>query len=504
MKPRTTKNSYLAAIRLRRTDNSPDCHYAGPIDTPQGYQKFAIGERADGDTAAWLSFTGCLIAVFMQMVDGTIVTTALPSITADLSASPRAQLLVVSGYALAFACTLLTAARLGELLGRRRLFLAATAAFTAASVWCGISGSAAELVAARVVQGIAAAGMAAQTIAIATASFPRARLPQVFAVYGAVAGFAGMLGPILGGALVTADPFGLGWHAIFLINLPLGLVTFALALRYLRLGRPPQRERLDPGGAALSTASLFALLWALTDIQQHGWRPAPLALIAVAVGGVAAFLVQQRRAAARGNPLVRFDLFADRGFRLGSGLVTVFFGLFTAFVFAVSITLQEVLRFTPWRTGVLMTPFAVGACAGALASPMLVRRWGVRVLAAGIIGFGVCVAVGAVYLWLTAGAVSVPLVIGPVLLAGLGVGVFCVPLQPVMLSRLAQRQLDSASGLLPTIEQIGNALGLALLSAVFFRAHTLSGSVSMFTAIAVVAVATGVATLALPEPPDRR
>ncbi|NNH71359.1 MFS transporter [Nocardia uniformis] len=441
----------------------------------------------------------------MQMIDGTIVITALPSISADLAASRQAQLLVVSGYALAFACTLLTAARIGELVGRRTMFLASVVAFTVASVWCGMSGSAVELVTARVLQGIAAAGMAAQTIAIATASFPRRRHPQVFAIYGAMAGFAGMLGPILGGALVTADLFGLGWHAIFLINLPLGLIAFALVLRYLRLGRPAQRERLDLGGVALSTVSLFVLLYALTDIQQNGWRPGALALIGVAVGGAAAFCAQQRRKARDGSgALVRFDLFADRRFAIGSVLVTVFFGLFTAFVFAISVTLQDELGFSPWRTGLMMTPFAVGVCAGALLSPILVRRWGVRTLTAGITTYGVWVAIGAGYLYLTDGVVSTALVIGPVFLAGSSVGMFFVPLQPIMLSGLRQRQMDAASGLLPTIEQIGNALGLALLSAVFFRAHTLGGSVTMFAAIAAVAIAMGVLTLALPESAERR
>ncbi|MEU8897253.1 MFS transporter [Nocardia sp. NPDC048505] len=448
------------------------------------------------ERAAWLSFTGCLIAVFMQMIDGTIVITALPSITADLAASPRAQLLVVSGYALAFACTLLTAARIGQLIGRRTMFLAAVTVFTAASVWCGISSSATELVLARVVQGSAAAGMAAQTIAIATAGFPRHRHPRVFAIYGAMAGFAGALGPMLGGALVMADVFGLGWHAVFLINLPLGLIAIALVLRYLRPGRPERREWLDLAGAGLSTASLFALLYALTDIQQHGWRPGPVALIAGALAGGAVFVAQQRRGRA---PLARFDLFTDRRFAVGSALLTVFFGLFTAFVFAVSVTVQEVLGFSPWRTGLLMTPFAVGACAGALLSPMLVRRWGVRALVAGITMFGLWVGAGAGYLAVTGGAVSVALVLGPVLLAGMSVGVFCVPLQPIMLSGLEQPQMEAASGLLPTLEQIGNALGLALLCAVFFRAHTLAGSVTMFAALAAVALGLGLLTRALPE-----
>ncbi|WP_306365089.1 MFS transporter [Nocardia sp. CC227C] len=458
-----------------------------------------------GDAAAWAAFGGCLIAVFMQMIDVTIVNTALPAITTDLHASPGSRLLVVSAYSLAFACALLTAARLGERVGRRAMFLISVAAFTAASLWCGLSGSATELVIARVAQGIAGAGMAAQTIAILTAIFPRERHSLVFALYGAVAGFAGMLGPILGGALITVDPWGLGWHAVFLMNLPLGLLAFVLALRFLRLGRPARRERLDPVGTVLSSVSLFALLFALADIHQNGLRPSVAAVLVVAVLWAAIFLAQQRgRARHGGSPLLRFDLFTDRGFAVGALLVTVFFGLFTAFVFAVSITLQDELRFSPWLTGVLMTPFALGAGAGALLSPILVRRWGVRSLAVGIAGYGVCVAIGAAYLHLTAGQVSIPLAVGPVLLSGLGVGVFGVQLPPLMLAGLNRAQLDAASGLLPTIEQVGNGVGLALFSAVFFRAHSLAGSVTMFAAIAVVAIAMGALTLAMPGPAERR
>ncbi|MET8652617.1 MFS transporter [Nocardia aurea] len=464
----------------------------------------ASAETADGERAAWLAFAGCLIAVFMQMIDVTIVNTALPDITSDLHASRSEQLFVISGYSLAFACTLLVAARIGELTGRRAMFLVSVVAFTATSVWCGVSTSATELIIARVAQGISGAGMAAQTIAILTASFPRERHPQVFALYGATAGFAGMLGPILGGTLITLSPWGFGWHSIFLINLPLGLLALALALRYLRLGRPAERGRLDPVGAILSTVSLFALLGALADLQQNGWRPGPFAVAVGALGLGALFVGHQRLLDRRGRtPLVRLDLFTDRGFRVGSILVTLFFGLFTAFVYTISITLQDELDFSPLRTGLAMTPFALGAGAGALASPLLVGRWGVRVLAVGIASYGVCIAIGAAYLHITGGVVNLALAAGPVFLSGLGVGLFGVQLQPLMLAGLDQRRMDAASGLLPTIEQIGNGVGLALLSTVFFRAHTLGGSVTMLSAIAVVALGMGVLTLALPDTPAR-
>lgn len=343
--------------------------------------------------------------------------------------------------------------------------------------------------------------MAAQTIAILIASFPPNRHQQVFALYGATAGFAGMLGPILGGALVTADIGGLGWHSIFLMNLPIGVLAFVLGFKYLHLGRPLEHDRLDLGGVALSTVSLFALLAALADIQQNGWRPWPFGVIAAAFALGAVFFAYERRLVRRGgSPLVRLDLFADRGFAIGAALVASFFGLFTAFVFTVSITLQDELHWSALRTGVAMTPFALGAGTGAFASMWLVKRWGVRALAFGIAMYGCCVAIGAAYLRLTAGEVNLALALGPVFIAGFGVGLFGVQVQPLMLAGLEQRQMAEASGQLPTIEQIGNAVGLALLSVVFFRTHTLDGSIVMLTAIAVIAIAMAVPTLALPAP----
>lgn len=461
----------------------------------------ASGARTLGGAGAWLAFTGCLVSVFMQMIDVTIVNTVLPAITTDLRATSAQQLLIVSGYALAFACTLLPAARLGARIGRRRMFLLAVVAFTAASAWCGTSGSAGELVAARIVQGVAGAGMAAQTIAVLTALFPRNLHTTVFALYGATSGFAGLLGPILGGGLITADPAGLGWHSVFLMNLPLGLVAFALAWRYLRPAVPPQRAPMDPAGVALSAVTLFGLLYGLSEIHLHGWRPLPCLIVAASVVAGALTVGHERRADRRGaGPLIRPDLFADRGFAVGSIVVTGFFGLFTAFVFAISITLQDVLQFSPLRTGIAMTPFALGAGAGALVSPLLVKRWGVRVLAGGLVLYAACVLLGVAYVNLTDGRVNMLLCAAPVLLCGFGAGVFAVPLQPIMLAGLDDDQMAEASGVLPTIEQIGNGVGLALLSAAFFRAHTLGGSTVMLSAIAVVAVVLAVVTLALPDP----
>ncbi|TDP41378.1 MFS transporter [Nocardia ignorata] len=451
------------------------------------------------ELGAWLAFGACLIAVFMQMIDVTIVNTALPNLTADLGASRSAQLLVISGYALAFACTLLTAARIGAMVGRRMMFLVSVAAFTAASVWCGSADGAMELVIARVAQGAAGAGMAAQTIAILTAGFPRERHPLVFALYGGVAGFAGMLGPIVGGVLLTLDIGGWGWRSVFLINLPIGLFAFALAWKFLDRNRPEGRHRLDLVGAGLSGLGLFALIAGMAQIQQHGWRLDLVAVVGAGLALTAVFLAQQRRRTARGtSPLVHLELFGNNGFRVGSVLVGVFFGLFTAFVFAASITMQDVLGYSPLLTGMVMTLFALGAGAGAIGSLILVPRFDIWALAGGIALFGGCIGAGGVYLYLVDGVASALLCAGPVFAAGFGVGVFGVQLQPMMLSGLDADRMAEASGVLPTIEQVGNAVGLAVLTTVFFSSHSLGGAVMMMGAICGVALLLAALTSAMP------
>lgn len=413
---------------------------------------------------AWLALGACVLAVFMQMLDTTIVNTALPALAADLGASGSEQVMVVAAYSLAFACTLLTAARIGASYGRRRVFLGAVAAFVAASLWCGLAGSGAELIAARAVQGIAAAAMAAQTIAIVTACFPPARRTVAFALYGAAAGVAAMAGPLLGGVLVAADPAGLGWRAIFLINLPLGALGFALAYRALAAERG-ERAPLDPAGVLLATAGLLLLLFPpAIGHEQHR----PSALFGVMAAGVAllgCFVWQQRRA---GAPLLDTALFAERGFAAGAALTFGFFGLFAAFLFTVSVTAQTGLRLSALQTGLIMLPFAAGGALGAVGSPLLVRRWGSRALTTGLLLFGAGVALAALTLRPADAAIDTAPLIAPVFLAGAGMGLFAAPLPACAVAGLDERAAAAASGVVPTAQQLGTAAGLALGGVLFF------------------------------------
>ncbi|MQY29814.1 MFS transporter [Nocardia aurantia] len=533
---------------------------------------------------AWGALAACLLAVFVQMLDLTIVNTALPELTRDLSATGTVQLLVVTVYGLAFACTLLTAARLGERFGRRRLFLLGMTMFTVASLGCGLAGTPLELVAGRTAQGMGAAAMAAQTIAIMTAAFALRQRPLVFGIYGAVAGLAGLAGPLLGGAIVAANPFEWGWRAIFLLNLPIGAAALVVAARYLRAdsdretaacsrrisddrpGLPgnssaqrkhpdllpkrsfqraagvrrrtrlggnlardqfpdsshfeeadgvdrdehaagivrtlshclvrtveadgtnrtePERAAtvtdeaghdrgrggipIDRLGVALSTAGLLAVLFPLTTGQQAGWPPVTVAVLIAGVVVLCGFAWQQRWVARRGGaPLVTAEVFGDRGFGIGSVLLLMFYGLFAALLLTVSVTAQSGLGFSAWQTGRLMLPFALGALAAALTSPILVARCGSRALTIGITLFAAATAQLALTIRPSAGGIGTHASSWPILLAGVGMGWFAAPLPAVMVARLGERSTGVASGLAPTVQQLGSAIGAAALGSVFF------------------------------------
>lgn len=432
----------------------------------------AGGEHEDApveNRRAWAALAACLLAVFMQMLDLTIVNTALPVLARDLVATGSAQLLVVTVYGVAFACTLLTASRLGDRFGRRRLFLIGMTIFTASSLGCGLARLPGELVAGRVAQGLGASAVSAQTIAIVGAVFPARRRPLVFGVYGAVAGLAGLSGPLLGGLIVAVNPAGLGWRAIFLLNLPLGVAALALAGRYLDLGRAERTTRVDLAGAILSTVGVACVLYPLSTGRDSGWPPSSVGLLVAGVLVLTGFGWSQRRMTLRGGrPLICADVFGDRAFGVGSVLLLVFYGLFAALLFTVSMTTQTGLGWSAWRTARLLLPFALGALVAALTSPILLARCGSRALTAGIGLFALGVAQLALTVHPASGGVDARALSEPMLVAGAGMGWFAAPLPAVMVSGLGDGPTGSASGLAPTVQQLGSAIGAAVLGSVFF------------------------------------
>ena len=410
-----------------------------------------------------------LTAVFVQLLDVSIVNVAIPSIQADVGASFAAVQLVLAGYQLAFACMLITGARLGDIYGRKKLFMTGMATFTFASTLCGLAPDATTLVLARVLQGLGSGLMFPQVLAVIQVTVPPRDRGKAFGLFGATIGLATILGPLLGGLLIEANIFGSDWRAIFLVNIPVGLFALVAAARELPDSTSPDAPRLDLPGTLLITTGLFLLVYPLTEGREQGWPLWIYLMLAGSVPVLVAFVMLQRRKTRRGaDPLLLMTLFANRAFRAGLLLSGVFFLGIAPFFFVFSLYLQIGLGFSALHSGLTTLPFAIGSALASSRSDGLAKRLGTRVLA---LGSGL-LAVGMLGTVVVVHAVGVDLhawQIGPVLfVSGLGLGLFVAPLTNLVLAGITGRETGSASGVLSTTQQIGGALGVAVIGIVLF------------------------------------
>ncbi len=410
-----------------------------------------------------------LTAVFVQLLDVSIVNVAVPSIQTDLGASFSAVQLVLSGYQLAFACTLITAARLGDIHGRKKLFLTGMTVFTVASALCGLAPGPNALVLARVLQGFGSGLMFPQVLAVIQVTFEPRQRGKAFGIFGATIGLATILGPLVGGVLIKANLFGTDWRMIFLVNIPVGIGALVLAVRELPESRAPKAARLDLAGAALITVGLFLLVYPLTEGRTRGW-PLWLDLMLVAALPVLGAFValQRRKTRADDDPLLLMTLFGNVSFRAGVVLSTVFFLGVAPFFFALSLYLQVGLGFDALHAGLTTFPFALGSGFASARSDAVAKRLGRDVLTVGC----AVLAVGMVALILVLHGVGDGLhswQVAPVLIvSGLGFGLFIAPLTTLVLAGIQGREAGSASGVLSTVQQVGGALGVAVIGVVLF------------------------------------
>ncbi|HEX5506071.1 MAG TPA: MFS transporter [Thermomicrobiales bacterium] len=417
----------------------------------------------------WFTLAIVLGGTFMAFFDAFVVNVAVPTVQRDLRASFAEVQFVIAGYGLAYAVTLITGGRLGDIYGRKRLFLLGLAAFTACSALCGLAPTAALLVAARVAQGLAAALMAPQVLSVIQVTFPPAERSRALGVYGAVFGFAATAGQVLGGLIVRADLFGLTWRPVFLVNVPIGLATFAAAASLLAESRSATAPRLDLGGVGLLTLGLGLLAFPLIEGRNAGWPAwAPLGLLA-AGPVLAAFVAFERRETRRGGaPLVVLRLFRQRPFAVGLATFLMSNAAGSGFMFTVALHLQFGLRFSPFAAGLVIGPAAVGYFIAATLSVRLAPRLGARLVVWGIaLAIGVWVATIAVVV-LYRESLPGPLLALVLFGAGFGNGLASPPLAAVVLAGVGRDDAGSASGMLVTAQQIGGALGVALIGVVLF------------------------------------
>ncbi len=410
-----------------------------------------------------------LAATFMQLLDVSIVNVAIPAIQANLDASFGAIELVVAGYQLTFAVTLITASRLGDAYGRKRLFVVGMAGFTLASAICGAAPNSTALIIARLAQGLFSGLMFPQVLSIIQVSFEGELRSRVFGIYGAVIGLATVTGPLAGGLLIKANIWHLDWRLIFYVNVPIGLLALLGATRRLSESRSSQRPEVDYRGALIATTGLSMLIFPLLEGRELGWPAWMKVMAALSLLVLVVFGLQQVRASRRSKEtLVNVELVASRGFLSGLALFLVFFLGVAPFFFALLIFLQDGNGFTPLVAGLTSAPFAIGAILASLLSTRFRPSLAKVFMLAGSFLLIVAMVLLIVLLGNVAGQLSGYRLVPALLLAGVGLGLFVGPASALLMVRVKASQTGSASGLIATFQQIGGALGVALISLVFF------------------------------------
>jgi EmrB/QacA subfamily drug resistance transporter len=422
----------------------------------------------------WLAAAVLITGALMDMIDVTIVNVALPTIRRSLHTSSTQLEWVVSGYMLAFAAALIVAGTMGDRFGRRRVFLFGVGLFGAGSLCAGLSGTGAELIAARVVQGTAAACMAPQVLATFRVIFATTKeRGQAFALYGAMLGFASAIGLVLGGVLTDANLFGWSWRSVFFVNVPVAVVAMIAGLRVIPETRDPAARRPNYAGALLLAASMAAIVYPLLEGRELGWPAWVWPLLAAGVAGVAGLAVlEERRAGSPTAPMLRAGLLRVPAFAAGLGVQLAFSAGLQGFFLMFALWLQVGEHFSPLKAGLTAVAFSVGSFLAAPAAVPLAQKYGRRILVSGaVLMAGGILAVGAFVGHVGVGGSPWPVVPGLVV-AGVGLSLLVIPLVNVVLAAAPVEAAGSASGLFSTAQQLGGAVGVALLGTVFFGSVT--------------------------------
>ena len=438
------------------------------------------GSIGEPDPRRWRALGACVCALYITLLDVSIVNVALVPIGRDIGAGPAQLQWVVSGYALAFGMVPIVGGRLGDDRGRRLMLQIGIASFVAFSALVGLAPNPAVLVAGRVLQGLAGGLLNPQVSGLVQQMFPRWERGRAFGLIGTVVGVATATGPVLGGVILALGGPTLGWRLCFLVNVPIGITALVLVRAWL-----PPEPRVGPGrpldltGVALLAGGVFTLL--LPAVQFDASHDPRLGLLLLpAVGLLTAFWVWERGPAARrGYPLIDLGLFKIRSYADGIGLAVLFFCAYTGTPLVLALFLQGGLGYTPLESGLTASAYAVGVTVAAPIAGRLLPRFGARVLLAGLALFTVGVAAAGLTGALAAGRIYAGgvalLLLLPLLVAGVGGGSVITPNQALSLSEVDVASGSTAGGTLQTAQRIGNAIGAAVISAVFYAASRSPG-----------------------------
>ncbi len=437
----------------------------------------------------WWVLAIVVSAQFMFGVDAFIVNVAVPTIAGELHASAAQIEAVIAIYLIAYATLVVTGGRLGDIHGTKNVFLAGVLGFTLTSLWCGLARSGPELIIARLAQGATAALMVPQVLATLHLLFPDQARSRAFGIYGVVLGLAGAAGFLLGGVLVTTDLAGLGWRAVFFVNVPFGLLIVAAAWRIMPSVPRRAGTRLDVPGAIMLFVGLLCLIGPLLFGHDVHWAPWIWLVMTAGVAIVAAFLRLERTVAGRGGmPLIDLALLSDAAFMRGLYAVFCFFFANLSFYLVMTVFMQNTLHIPPLQAGLVFVPLALAFVVASRHSGARARHRGTLVL---IEGCAVQV-IGLVALVLTVALVEAPAapLLAPVLVIfGYGQGLVMAPLSSAVLSTVKPAGAGSAAGIYGTTAQIANAAGVAAIGTAFFAMEAArSARLALFASTALFAL----------------
>lgn len=433
----------------------------------------------------WPILVVMIVAEIMDLAASTIVNVGGPALIASLGATPTQMQWGIGGYALTLGAGLVLGGRLGDRFGRRPMFLYGLAAFTIASLLCAMAPTMTVLIALRLLQGLAGAMLLPQGLGLLRENYSGPDLAKVFGIFGPVLGLAGILGPVLGGALVEANLFDLGWRSVFLMNIPIGIVCFAVAWRYLPHRPGDITLKIDVIGTMILMASSVLIVLPLGG--GEGWPHWGWPCLGAAAVGFALFVVRQSSIVKSGRtPLVMPSIFQQPAYTAGLAGIALFFCSLVGMQLVLTLFLQIGHGFTPGEASIASLPFAVGtACGATLSGAILAARFGRKVLQLG----AMVQLAGVVLLKFELGtstAFSAWQVAPGILVCGIGAGLVIAALFSIILAALDDQQIGSGSGVLSAVQSVAASVGVAVFSSTFFLANPAVAPASALSAALTV------------------
>lgn len=425
--------------------------------------------KEEADPRRWLAMGFLLLASFMNLLDVTIVNVALPAMQTNLGATSSQIEWVSAAYVLAFAVCLLPFGRLGDIVGRKKMFIIGVSGFTIGSALCGIAPSIETLIVARVLQGIAGAAMTPQVLAIVQVIFPPQEKGGAFALFGLTAGLASVAGPLVGGALISADLWSLDWRPIFLVNIPFGILAAVAGGLFITHTPANKALKNDFLGMGIFGLAIVLMVFPLVEGRVYGWAWWTFAMmIASIVVAYGFYNWQQYRDRNGHSQLLAVGLLRNRNFLIGTGMTMIFFSGVPGLFLVLAIFLQSGFGLSPLESGLTTMPFPLGV----LIASAISGRLGTRFLSQRVAAGSILLAIGMLYLHFVFGAVGDSIdhwqFVPPLLVAGIGLGVGIAGLFQTILTGVPPRDAGSASGALQAFQQVGSALGIALVGHIFF------------------------------------